>query len=87
MFDMLEMKRLRLACLLRQIDVSQATGIAVSRLSSAERGLIRLADAEQRMVMGLLQRRWQFLGSFTQGSHEEAPTSKDLPEKELAAPV
>lgn len=87
MFDMLELKRFRLACLLRQIDVSQSTGIAVSRLSLAERGLIRLADAEQRLVIGFLRRRWQFLGSFTQGSREEAPTSKDRPEKQLAASI
>lgn len=63
---MLEMKRLRLACLLRQVDVSMATGIPLCRLSLAERGLARLSDAEERLVMEFLRRRWNALEGLSE---------------------
>ena len=53
----LELKRLRLACLLSQQDVSLETGIPVRQLSLAERGLTRLSEPEERLLRELFRRR------------------------------
>jgi hypothetical protein len=42
---------------LRLIDVEHATGIAASRISESERGVIRLRASEQRIVTNFLRRK------------------------------
>ena len=59
----LELKRLRLACLLSQADTSLETGIPVRQLSLAERGLTRLSEPEERLLRELFRRRTALLES------------------------
>lgn len=54
----LELKRLRLICLLTQGDVSIETGIPARRLSLAERGLVQLSEAENVFYAGYLVGGW-----------------------------
>jgi hypothetical protein len=64
---MLTLIRLRRSLFLRQIDVENATGISVHRLSAAERGPVTLSEAEYRIVAEFLQDR---LKSHTQLTFE-----------------
>jgi len=66
----LELKRLRLISLLTQGDVSIETGIPVRRLSLAERGLVRLSEAENRLLRELFSRRMALLESPEPASAE-----------------
>lgn len=47
---------------LRQIDVSQATGISMTRISLEERGLITYNSAEQSAISAYFQRSLQPYG-------------------------
>jgi len=57
---MTDMKRMRLDCGLRQIDVFVGTGIPIRTLSLAERGLMKLTRAEHAHIMSFLGRQWEF---------------------------
>lgn len=54
--------RLRRFLGLRQIDVERATGVSVSRLSAAERGMLTLTETEQRLVSAYLADRLRIEG-------------------------
>lgn len=56
---MTDLKRMRLLCGLRQIDCWSATGIAIHRLSAAERGLLQLNYSEQSLLTNFLRERWK----------------------------
>ncbi len=49
--------RLRRFLGLRQLDVERATGVPVSRLSAAERGVLTLTETERRLVSAYLADR------------------------------
>jgi transcriptional regulator with XRE-family HTH domain len=51
------LSRLRRFLGLTQLDVALATGIAIGRLSRAERGLLTLAETEERLVAAYLAAR------------------------------
>ena len=52
-------KRMRLVCGLRQLDVWAGTGITPARLSAAENGRVQLEDSEMIALEKYLQQRWQ----------------------------
>ncbi len=56
---MTDLKRMRLLCGLRQIDLWAATGIPIQRLSLAERGLLELTEGERRLLVSFLRDRWE----------------------------
>ena len=53
-----DLKRMRLLCGLRQIDVSFCTGVSVSALSAAEQGRKPLNYVEHGAVVAFLRKRW-----------------------------
>lgn len=55
---MSDLKRMRLLCGLRQIDVWAGTGIPLYRISLAEREGIQLTECEERLLRTFLQERW-----------------------------
>jgi transcriptional regulator with XRE-family HTH domain len=59
-----DLKRMRLVCELRQIDVAAGTGVSIAALSSAERGREALNHSEHAIVVSFLQRRWRALQEF-----------------------
>lgn len=58
---MTDLKRMRLICGLRQLDVYVATGITPSRISLAERGSIALSQSEEWALRSFLNTRWSDL--------------------------
>jgi hypothetical protein len=55
---MTDLKRLRLICGLRQLDVWAATGIPIQRLSQAERGRYDLlSDPERKLLQSFLRQQ------------------------------
>ena len=56
-----DLKRMRLLCGLRQIDVAFCTGVSVSALAAAEHGRKPLNRTEHGLVVAYLRTRWQFL--------------------------
>lgn len=56
--EMLNAKRMRLVCGLRQIDVWAGTGITPARLSKAENGKIELEVPERAALESYLRKRW-----------------------------
>lgn len=58
---MTDLKRMRLVCELRQIDVWAGTGIPLYRISQAERGALQLTECEDRLLRSFLRERWQLL--------------------------
>jgi hypothetical protein len=56
--EILDAKRMRLVCGLRQIDVWSGTGIIPGRLSKAENGQIRLDETEMVALVNFLQQQW-----------------------------
>lgn len=56
---MTDLKRARLVCGLRQIDVWAGTGIPIGRLSQAERGRDGLSEPERRLLLTFLQNYWK----------------------------
>jgi hypothetical protein len=53
-----ELKRMRLLCSLRQIDVWAATGIPVGKLSLAEQGRVQLSKPEETLLISFLRAKW-----------------------------
>jgi len=74
-----DLKRMRLVCGLRQIDVSFCTGVSVSALAAAEQGRKPLNYTEHALVVGFLDDRWRMLQEL------ESPCEK--PEVRIASPV
>ncbi len=72
---MLMLLRLRRSLFLRQIDVENATGIPVYRLSAAERGLVALSETEYRIVDEFLRDRLKSSTRLTR-EMEESGTVK-----------
>ena len=68
---MLNLKRIRLVCGLRQIDVWAATGIPVGKLSQAEQGRIPLSEPEQALLVSFLHKRWKAIREAECGNHCE----------------
>ena len=58
---MTDLKRMRLLCGLRQLDVWAGTGIPVYRISLAERGAIQLNESETKLAYRFLRERWAAL--------------------------
>jgi hypothetical protein len=58
---MTDLKRMRLLCGLRQIDVWASTGIPLYRIAGAERGRVQLSKSEQTLLEGFLRERWESL--------------------------
>ena len=56
-----DLKRMRLLCGLRQLDVSFCTGVSVSALAGAEQGRKPLNYTEHALVVSFLNARWQML--------------------------
>ena len=55
---MTDLKRLRLICGLRQIDVWAGTGIPIQKLSQAERGRYDLlSDPERKLLQSFLRKQ------------------------------
>jgi hypothetical protein len=54
---MLALKRIRLQCRLRQVDVWAGTGISVGRLSAAERGRTQLTEPETTLLVSYLREK------------------------------
>jgi hypothetical protein len=57
-----DLRKMRLLCGLRQIDVSYCTGVSVSALAAAEHGQKPLNQLEHSLVVCFLNERWQILG-------------------------
>jgi len=55
---MTNLKRMRLLCGLRQIDVSVGTGIPLNALSLVERGLGRLNHSQSVLLTQFLRESW-----------------------------
>jgi hypothetical protein len=75
---MKNLKRMRLLCGLRQIDLSTATGIALYKISSAETGRLQLSVPDSDVLRDFLLGRWrsiQGLESGRAGRAEQAPFS------------
>lgn len=58
---MSDLKRMRLLCGLRQLDVWAGTGVPVYRISLAERGGLRLTESEEKLIVAYLRERWTAL--------------------------
>lgn len=52
-----DIRSVRLALELRQIDIQHATGVSAQRLSQAERGLVQLSDLEKQAIEMFLRAR------------------------------
>ncbi len=75
---MTDLKRMRLLCGLRQLDVWAATGIPVNKLSRAERGRVRLSESERRLLIGFLRERWEALPDVEPRSASNLPARYEL---------
>jgi transcriptional regulator with XRE-family HTH domain len=53
------LKRMRLICGLRQIDLAIATGIALYKISSAETGRSHLSKSDADALSNFLHARWR----------------------------
>src|SRR6516164_11559194 len=69
-----DLKRMRLLCGLRQLDVSFCTGVPVSALGAAEQGRKPLNNTELALVVSFLNRRWQTLRAIEQMELEHSRT-------------
>jgi hypothetical protein len=58
------MGRLRRFLNLTQLDLYLATGIPISRISAAERGLVNLSETEERIASAFLSERLRTLPIF-----------------------
>jgi hypothetical protein len=56
-----DLKKMRLLCGLRQIEVAVCTGVSVSALAAAEQGRRPLSDVERSIVVSFLEDRWRVL--------------------------
>jgi hypothetical protein len=56
-----DLKRMRLLCDLRQLDVWAGTGVPVYRISLAERGALQLTESQEKLVLAYLHKRWAAL--------------------------
>jgi predicted transcriptional regulator len=59
LFLMRDLKRMRLLCGLRQMDLSGATGVSTYKISAAETGRLSLSELEERALRGFLVERWE----------------------------
>lgn len=64
---MKNLKRMRLLCGLRQIDLSLATGIALYKISNAETGRLRLSQSEADILRDFLFGRWSSIQKLESG--------------------
>jgi hypothetical protein len=58
---MTDLKRMRLLCGLRQIDVWANTGVPLYRISLAERGAVQLSESEEKLIRMFLREKWATL--------------------------
>jgi hypothetical protein len=65
---MTDLKRMRLLCGLRQIDVWGSTGIPLYRIAGAERGQLRLSEKEHKLLATFLHERWESLQEIERGT-------------------
>lgn len=61
---------------LRLIDLERATGIAAARISAAERGVLELRPAEQRIVTNFLREK---LAAVMADEQERGHHGKTIP--------
>jgi len=64
---MQDLKRMRLLCNLRQIDLSVTTGIPIYRIGGAETGRLQLSDLEERALRNFLVERWRSIEELESG--------------------
>jgi len=64
---MSDLKKMRLLCGLRQIDLWASTGIPLHRIAGAERGQFELSDVEHKLLVDFLRERWASLHELEQG--------------------
>ena len=67
-----DLKRMRLLCNLRQIDLSVSTGVPVYRISGAETGRLELSDLERRTLFPFLVERWESISGAGSPENPEA---------------
>jgi transcriptional regulator with XRE-family HTH domain len=72
-----DLKRMRLVCGLRQLDVSFCTGVSVSALAAAEQGRKPLNYTEHALVVAFLDARWRML--------QELETPSEKPEVKIGS--
>jgi predicted transcriptional regulator len=56
-----DLRKMRLLCGLRQIEVAVCTGVSVFALAEAEHGRRPLNDIEHSIVVSFLRDRWRLL--------------------------
>jgi hypothetical protein len=71
-----DLRKMRLLCGLRQIDVAYCAGVSVSALAAAERGQKPLSRVESSLVVWFLNERWQALKRVEENYREAEPGSK-----------
>lgn len=69
---MKDLKRMRLLCGLRQIDLSMGTGITLHKISGAEQGRTCLSATEENVLRNFLSARWRSIEVL-----ESSPASSD----------
>jgi len=69
------LKRMRLLCGLRQIDVWAGTGIPVGKISLAEQARVRLSEPEEKLLVSFLRRKWDAI----QAAESDRPPLMDSP--------
>jgi transcriptional regulator with XRE-family HTH domain len=62
-----DLRKMRLLCGLRQVDVAYCTGVSVSALAAAEHGRRPLNHVEHSLVVCFLNERWQILKRIEEG--------------------
>ncbi len=61
---MTNLKKIRLICGLRLVDVWANTGIPSQRISLAERGNEALSQSEKKLLEDFLRQRWDAMKEF-----------------------
>lgn len=74
-----DLRRMRLLCGLRQIDVSFCTGVSVSALAEAEHGRKPLNQTERALVVSFLNARWQALQTLEHPAVDSSPSACEKP--------
>lgn len=77
---MTDLKRMRLLCGLRQIDLWASTGISLHRIACAERGQTELTDGERKLLLSFLRERWTSLEETERATTSATSTPSTEPE-------
>jgi hypothetical protein len=80
-----DLRKMRLLCGLRQIEVAFCTGVSVSALAAAESGRKPLTGIEQSIVVSFLKDHWQLL-ELAEKNHRHARAAMSAQEGRDATP-